>query len=224
MRWENGEGKWSVFISQTRKAICKPRVDNRLPRLYRESVIWQEIEIWFFPLRLRQLRKVGCTQPNGCWKSSSCDLDQGYSPTQLLPRVHGDHVGVGQNKVSRKGQVLVFMTREGGGGEKEVPGTPPSSREGAQGGRMRMPGSDSEPWGAEGRGCLGPLLGGGRHLHPPSSSASLGLLSPTRTRRYREERDTIRDPDNQTRVPRRLLGLQIPEAPILGRLLSNLTL
>lgn len=41
-----------------------------------------------------------------------------------------------------------------------------------------MPGSDSEPWGAEGRGCLGPLLGGGRHLHPPSSSASLGLLSP----------------------------------------------
>lgn len=47
---------------------------------------------------------------------------------------------------------------------------------------MRMPGSDSEPWGAEGPGCLGPLLGGGRHLHPPSSSASLGLLSPTRAR------------------------------------------
>lgn len=76
-----------------------------------------------------------------------------------------------------------------------------------------MPGSDSEPWGAEGRGCLGPLLGGGRHLHPPSSSASLGLLSPTKARRYKEERDPIRDPDNQTKVPVLFLDYKSQKPP-----------
>lgn len=118
-------------------------------------------------------------------------------PQPILPRVldaHGGQVGLGQDKGSRKGQISVSRVeggaRKGGRGREEVPGTPPSSREGAQGGRTRKPGLDSEPWGAEGRGRLGPILGGGRHLHPPSSGASLGLLSPTREARgrYRERK------------------------------------
>lgn len=107
----------------------------------------------------------------------------------ILPRcldAHYGQVGQGQDKVSRKGQISVSRVkggaRKGGRGREEVPGTPPSSREGAQGGKTRKPGSDSEPWGAEGLGRLSPILGGGRRLHPPSSGASHGLLSPTRVR------------------------------------------
>lgn len=99
--------------------------------------------------------------------------------------------GAGAGQVSTKREISVSRV-EGGArtsrrGKEEVPGTPPSSREGAQGGRTRKPGLDSEPWGAEGLGRLGPILGGGRRLHPPSSGASHGLLSPTRARgRYGE--------------------------------------
>lgn len=52
--------------------------------------------------------------------------DPDYSPTQLLLGVHRDHVGIGQDKVSRKGQVSVSMME--GGGE-----------EGRRGGRRRSP-------------------------------------------------------------------------------------
>lgn len=88
--------------------------------------------------------------------------------------------------------------RKDGTGREEVPGTPPSVREGAQGGRTRKLGLDSEPWGAEGLGRLGPILGGGRRLHPPSSGASHGLLSPTRERGRHGERERPFSPSSST--------------------------
>lgn len=116
-----------------------------------------------------------------------------HSPPPLFPESRCGQVEQGQDKVSRKTQISVSRV-EGGAridrtGREEVPGTPPSVREGAQGGRTRKLGLDSEPWGAEGLGRLGPILGGGRRLHPPSSDASHGLLSPTRGRGRHRERE-----------------------------------
>lgn len=148
------------------------------------------------PLRFGKMRQIF---PKGSWEiQGSC----GPAPTTLpstLPRgpnAHCGQEGLELDKVGREGQISVSRVegraRKGGRGREEVPGTPPSSREGAQGGRTRKPGSDSEPWGAEDQGRLGPILGGGRHLHPPSSGASLGLLSPTRRGRRYGERERHR--------------------------------
>lgn len=128
------------------------------------------------------------------------------SPSTLPrgPDAHCGQVGQGQHKVSRKGQISVSRVeggaRKNGRGREEVPGTPPSSREGAQGGKTRKPGLDSEPWGAEGLGRLGPILGGGRRLHPPSSGASHGLLSPTRERGRHRERERPFSPSLFTKL------------------------
>lgn len=45
----------------------------------------------------------------------SYDLDPVYFPTHLFPGVHRDHVGLGQEKVSRKGQILSLLWRVGQG-------------------------------------------------------------------------------------------------------------
>lgn len=151
------------------------------------------------PLRLGKMIQKGQIILQGFLESQGL-IWPGPNPSSpsTLPRgLHAHHgqVGQGQGTASRKGQILVSRmegrVRKDGTGREKIPGTPPSSREGAQGGRMRKPGLDSEPWGAEGLGRLGPILGGGRRLHPPSSGASHGLLSPTRERHMGKGRDPL---------------------------------